>query len=54
MHQGIGVVGGQDHGQTVVQLVHLVGNAELALLLDLLGHQGRGRQHGKGEAQQHA
>ena len=52
VHQRIGAVGGQDHGQAVVQLVHLVGDGELALLLALFGDQGRCRQHRQGEAQQ--
>lgn len=39
VHQRIGAIGGQDHGQAVVQLVHLVGDGELALLLALFGDQ---------------
>ncbi len=54
VHQGIGSVGRQNDGQAVVQLVHLIGNAELALFLDLFRHQGGCRQHGQREAQKHA
>ncbi len=54
VHQRIGLVRRQDHGQAVVEPVHLVGNAEFAFLLDLLRHQSGGRQHRQREAQQQA
>ncbi|MNH29995.1 hypothetical protein D3C79_902620 [compost metagenome] len=54
VHQGVGLVRRQDHGQAVVQLVHLVGDAELAFLLDLFRYQGRRRQHRQGDPKENA
>ena len=54
VYQGIGFVRRQDHGQAVVQPVHLIGNAKLAFLPDLLGHQGGRCQHGQGKSQENA